>query len=335
MRLILRVVAALALGVVALLAITVQIYRPASWRSSAPPPGTSVADAARLRADVESFPPSRCRSSPAALGAMEAMVQERLRMLGWSVVAQEVNPLANPHRPTAKPGPPSHNLIATRALAPGGPMFVLGAHLDSVATSPGADDNGSGVAVLLELARLLPPEAAAHTTLVFFNEEEEGLHGSFTYVASLTPSERSRIGAAYVMDMVGGFDDRPHSQAYPKPLSWLAPDRGDFLSVIALREADASVAQLRQDHERVAPNLAIEMFEPPRGLAEKLPDLWRSDHAPFWEAGIPALFFTDTGPFRSDRYHTPADRSDALDYGKMALVATLLLEAAEHPAPVR
>ena len=333
MRNLLRGVAGL-LGLgVGLTALIVQVYRPTSWRSTVANARPAASDAARLRADVESFPPFRSRAHAPALAAMEALVQARLESLGWQVARQDVASSANPHRPVPAAGPVTHNVVATRARAASGPLFVVGAHLDAVAAAPGADDNGSGVAVLLELARLLTPDVAARVELVFFNEEEEGLHGSYTFVVALPEQDCRRIAAAYVTDMVGFFDTRAHSQTYPPPLSWLAPDRGDFLSVIALTDADAALRALHAAHDRVASDLPLEVFEPPRPLARKLPDLWRSDHAPFWEAGIPAVFFTDTGNFRSDRYHTPRDTADELDYRQMARFADLLLDVLNHPAP--
>ncbi|MHB8421039.1 MAG: M28 family peptidase [Myxococcales bacterium] len=302
-------------------------YRPRHWRT----PG-AVAQAgpesAALRADVEAFPPFRSRSRPAALGAMEALVAKRLGDAGWTVARQEVRRDANPHRRRPSDAPATYNLLATRGTETGVRPILLGAHLDSVTASPGADDDGSAVAVLLDLARRLAPAAAARVELCFFDEEEDGLLGSYTFVASLSPADRARIERVFVMDMVGDYDSALHSQVYPPPLAWLAPDRGDFLSAVALTDADAAVSELRAARERAAPALPLEMLEPPRAVARRLPDLWRSDHGSFWEAGIPAVFLTDTGEFRSKRYHTAADVPGALDYAKLALVADMLAAVA-------
>ncbi len=309
---------ALLLGAAAFLA-----YRPRHWRT---PEAVAVAGAgsAALRVDVESFPPFRSRSHAEALRAMEALVSKRVQDAGWTVSAQDVRRDANPHVHRTSDDPVTHNLLAVRGAGGGVRPILLGAHLDSVSASPGGDDDGSAVAVLLDLARRLEPAAAGRVELCFFNEEEAGLLGSYTFVASLPAAERARIERVFVLDMVGGYDSAPHSQTYPPPLSWMAPDRGDFLSAIALTDADAAVAALREARERFAPALPIEMFEPPRVVANRLRDLWRSDHGPFWEAGIPAVFLTDTGNFRSQRYHTAADVPGALDYAKLALVADLL-----------
>jgi hypothetical protein len=302
-------------------------YRPRHWRT---PGAVAVAgpESAVLRADVEAFPPFRSRSHPEAIRAMEALVTQRLEAAGWTVTPQEVRRDANPHRRQPTDAPLTHNLLATRGAASGVRPVLFGAHIDSVSVSPGGDDNGSAVAVLLDLARRLPPEAAARVELCFFNEEEDGLLGSYTFVGSLSPAERAQIQRVFVLDMVGHYDSTPHSQRYPPPLSWLAPDRGDFLSAIALTDADAAVAGLGEARASVAAGLPMEMFEPPRAMARRLPDLWRSDHGPFWEAHIPAVFLTDTANFRSKRYHTAADVPEVLDYAKVALVADMLAAVA-------
>ncbi|MBS2031000.1 MAG: M28 family peptidase [Deltaproteobacteria bacterium] len=330
LRWIKRVAIALLLLTAAFVAVVLGLWRPRLWAASMGAPVTRRASANELQFQVAALPWFRAvklTQSPANFETQSRLAQ-KLQALGWSVESQAVQHTSHAGNTDPKLASRSNNLIATKHLADG-PITVIAAHLDAVSKSPGADDDGSGVAVLLELARLLSPEAASHVELCFFNEEENGLHGSNTFVEMLKPEERARIRVAIVMDMVGAFDQRPHSQTYPPPLSWLAPDTGDFLSVIAITDADASVQALKRAREKVAPELAMELFEPPRAIAEKFPDIWRSDHAPFWQAKVPAIFLTDTGEFRTTRYHDPTDTADALDYPRMAALTDALLELLE------
>jgi aminopeptidase YwaD len=328
---------ALALGIVAL-GVAVAAFRPRLWESNASVARNGGADPARIRHEIESFPPFRSVRNAAQLAQMEATVTAQLEELGWTVQAQLVerapNPFLGAFVPPSFPRPPTHNLIATRGLATTGPINVVGAHLDSVSRSPGADDDGSGVAVLLELARILGPTAAARTELCFFNEEESGLFGSYTFVGRLSKEERSRIATAYILDMVGHFDSRPHSQAYPPPLSWLAPDQGNFLAAITLSGADA-IPAMHRAHDRAAGDLPIVLFDPPRRLAASFRDIWRSDHAAFWHAQVPAVFLTDTGEFRSTRYHSASDTADAVDFDKVAQLTDMLADALAAPPESR
>lgn len=328
---------ALVLGLVAL-GVGVAAYRPRTWEATSSVPPKVAANPARIRQALQTFPPFRSVQNAAPLAQMEATVTAQLQALGWTVQSQLVerapNRFVHPAVGPSVPRAPTHNLIATRGLASTGPINIVGAHLDSVSRSPGADDDGSGVAVLLELARILGPEAAAHTELCFFNEEESGLFGSFTFVGRLTKAQRARISNAYILDMVGHFDSRPHSQSYPPPLSWLAPDQANFLAAITLAGSTA-VPLLHRAHDQVAGDLGMVLFEPTRRLANAYPDIWRSDHAPFWYAQIPAVFLSDTGNFRSTRYHSPTDTLEAVDVEQVARVADLLANALAAPAATR
>jgi len=328
---------ALALGLVAL-GVAVNAFRPRTWESTASVPSKGAADPARIRQSLETFPPFRSVQNAARLAQMEATVTAQLEALGWTVRPQLVerapNPLVGDFVRPSFPRPRTHNLIATRRLAATGPFNVVGAHLDSVSRSPGADDDGSGVAVLLELARILGPNASAHTELCFFNEEESGLFGSFTFVGHLSREDRSRVATAYVLDMVGHFDARPHSQSYPPPLSWFAPDQGNFLAAITLAGSRA-IPALHRAHDHVAGDLPIVLFAPSRRFAASLPDIWRSDHAAFWYAQIPAVFLSDTANFRSTRYHSPTDTIDAVQVDKVARVADMLADALAAPPATR
>jgi aminopeptidase YwaD len=190
-----------------------------------------------------------------------------------------------------------HNVFAT---VPGTrhPEMVLeiSAHHDTVPGTVGADDNTSGMVVLLEVARLLqqdPP--ACSVRLCFFAAEEIGLVGSTEHVRRMQEE----------------------------------PTTGDFLAVVG-GHGSASLAHLIEDAgEAYAPELPTYTLARLGGF---LPDARRSDHAPYWDAGVPAVFLTDTAEFRSDHYHRPTDRLDNLDLASLRRVAILVAAAAWHAA---
>jgi Zn-dependent M28 family amino/carboxypeptidase len=186
--------------------------------------------------------------------------------------------------------------------------------------------------VVLEVAHLLArTEAGSRTVFALFTEEETGLLGSRQFVDGLDPRVRARLEGVVVMDAVGFASHEPHSQKAPPPLQRFAPDVGDFLTVLTIRDDAAFSDQLVSMRNAVAPGLPLVTFSPPRLVADQLRDLWRSDHAPFWSAGLPALFLTDTGNFRNPHYHRPDDVPATLDGEFLASVAEVL--AALFAAP--
>lgn len=226
------------------------------------------------------------------------------------------------------------NLIAAR---PGSETaqayYLVGAHYDTVETTPGADDNASAVAVLLELARRLPAlRLRAPVHLVAFTLEEPpacttGDQGSRVYVEA-RQSAGDRIGGALVLEMVGYTSPR---QNYPAVLRWIGyPERGDFIGLIGNWRSwrfGRAVKKAFKGNDR----LPVEsLFVPFDGWV--LPATRRSDHASFWDARVPALMVTDTAFFRNPHYHLPSDTIDTLDFAFMAeLVASLELALSALP----
>ncbi len=206
---------------------------------------------------------------------------------------------------------------------PRGARILIGAHYDAVPGTPGADDNASAVAVLLAAARAIGPRA--EVCYVAFDGEECGLAGSRSFVEDLGPN---RLEAVHVLEMVGFTDRRPGSQRNPVPMVQ-PPTVGDFLGMVGThasgRLLDLTLA--------AAGRSAIPVYGlylpavPTAGIRLAAPNVLRSDHAPFWEAGIPALMWTDTAEFRNPHYHGASDTPDTLDYGFMAEVARLLVGA--------
>ncbi len=222
------------------------------------------------------------------------------------------------------------NLLAwTPGVAPGGRYWLVGAHYDSVATSPGADDNASAVAVLLELAGRFA-ESRIPICFAAFTLEEPPVHmtlrqGSRVFVRALG-RDRHRVRGAVILEMVGYTAPR---QRYPLLLGWLGyPQRGDFIGIIADMRSRRFARRILEAF-RSNPDLPAEWLVVPfRGWL--LPDVRLSDHAPFWDAGIPAVMVTDTAFYRNPHYHQPSDTIDTLDFGFMArLVESLSIALTE------
>lgn len=203
-----------------------------------------------------------------------------------------------------------------------GPYTLVCAHYDTVPGTPGADDNASALAVLLEAARRRPP----HTAFVAFNREEDGMVGSSEFVQWLREPAAPEITDVHVLEMVGYTDYTPGSQRIPSPLPrvLLPRDSADFLALVGLGPAFGAAGRVRaiaDQAEGVPPVVALQA---PAAALRVAVDLGRSDHLPFLEAGRPAVLWTDTADFRSRHYHQASDTPETLDYAFMAGVLELL-----------
>jgi Zn-dependent M28 family amino/carboxypeptidase len=207
---------------------------------------------------------------------------------------------------------------------------VVGAHYDTVRGSPGADDNASGVAVLLELSRSLAarPLDKPLRFVAFVNEEQPyygtSLMGSEVYARALR-ARGEDVEFMVSLEMLGFYATRAGSQAYPPGLKFFYPDRGDFIACVSdLRSWGALrrfVAALRAASDFPAESLAA--FRSVPGLA------W-SDHAAFWNSGYPALMVTDTAFYRNPHYHKASDTPETLDYTRLARLTEALSRAFIH-----
>jgi Zn-dependent M28 family amino/carboxypeptidase len=219
-----------------------------------------------------------------------------------------------------------HNIVATSSGAEEVPYILLGAHYDSVPGSPGADDNASAVAVCLECARLAKANDIGRAMIVLFNREEDGLLGSRQFVASLGPTSAWAVKEAHIFEMVGFRTHARGSQRMPPGLPGLAaPDVGDFLGLLANRRSNAiaeEILTLAATYVSEPPVLALKIYF---GIEKYFAHLLRSDHTPFWEAGIPSLMWTDTSEFRNPHYHRVSDTPDTLDYDFLTQVTKLTL----------
>ena len=211
-----------------------------------------------------------------------------------------------------------HNILARIDQAASGPVTILGAHFDSVVGTPGADDNASGVAVLLESARLLAQLNSADRVLFCaFNLEELNMIGSTAFARKLKAGGE-KVAAMISLEMVGYMDAKPGSQKLPPGLGRFYPDRGDFIGVVGNWQSNALLQKFARGMREIA-GLQVETLSvPAKGLL--VPAVRLSDHAPFWDLGYPALMVTDTSFYRNPHYHGATDTIDTLDLDFMAKV---------------
>lgn len=202
-----------------------------------------------------------------------------------------------------------------------GERIVVGAHYDSAnAETPGADDNASGIAGLIELAYLLDKAPLPlRVELVAFTLEE-GQHfrtermGSAVHAASLK-EQGIAVRAMFSLEMLGYFSDAPDSQDYPHPiLKAFYPSRGNFIAVVGKLDQPWVVRRVKKAM-RGASLLPVHSINAPRSV----PGIDFSDHRNYWEAGYDAVMITDTAFYRNHNYHTGRDTPDTLDYRRMAM----------------
>lgn len=215
-----------------------------------------------------------------------------------------------------------HNITAgIRGSKKPDEIIIVGAHYDTVWLSPGADDNASGVAAMLEISRSLATFNAERTIrFVAFANEEQPFAGTdemgSTIYARYVHQQGEKVVAMYSLEMLGYYSDKPDSQSYPAPLSWFYPDQANFIAFVGNIQSGQLLWQSLNAFKRHS-------GFPAQGLimSERLvPDIRRSDHASFWDVGYPAVMVTDTAEFRNIHYHTVGDVIRTLDMKKMASV---------------
>lgn len=200
-------------------------------------------------------------------------------------------------------------------------VIVLGAHYDAFGPHPGADDNASGVAGLLELARLFgahPPPMPVEL-VAYPNEEPPHFTsedmGSDRHAAALE-AEGRKVRAMFSLEMLGYFSDEPGSQGFPIGLlGHVYPDTGNYIVVVG-RFTDIPLVRTVKGAMLGATDLPVESINAPTVV----PGVDFSDHRSYWARGMPAVMVTDTAFYRNPNYHTPHDTPDTLDYARMAKV---------------
>ncbi len=201
---------------------------------------------------------------------------------------------------------PAQSSEGKRKSAP----ILIGAHYDAVPGTPGADDNATGVAVLLELAQAFAAEPLNYPVrLVAFDMEEYGMLGSSQYAADLQ-QQRQPLRLMLSLEMLGYCTSTPGSQRYPAGLQYFYPDRGNFIALVGNLSAIGDLISLSRSI-RKAGTPSEWLPVPIQGLI--VPQTRLSDHSPFWDRGYRAMMVTDTAFMRNPHYHRESDRIDTLD----------------------
>jgi aminopeptidase YwaD len=258
----------------------------------------------------------RHHTNPRAVTASVAYLTHQLRGYGYEVGVQRYGV-----------EPDQVNLVVTLpGTDPDLPWLDVGAHWDSVADSPGADDNASGAAGVLEVARVLATRGrpARGVRLCLFGGEEgqrghPGFEGSIAHVSTMD----GPVVGAVVLEMIGYRSSVPGSQRLPEPLVGLvdAPEVGDFIAVVGNEDSAEYVVALESAARRHVPELRVFALVLPE-IA--LPLVSRSDHVPYWHAGYKAVLVTDTSEYRTPHYHKPSDVTATLDLEFAARVSAMV-----------
>lgn len=199
------------------------------------------------------------------------------------------------------------------------PVYIIGAHYDSEHGNPGADDNASGVAGLLELARLFsqrPPQVPVELAAYVLEEPpyfRTKSMGSFQHAKSLLDNNRE-VALMISLEMLGYYSDDPNSQKYPLPgMNLLYPDSGNFIALVG-RLSDPFIMRKYKKAFTHSTDLPVYSMNAPA----LLPGVDFSDHLNFWRFDFPAIMITDTAFYRNPHYHKSSDTPDTLDFERMA-----------------
>jgi hypothetical protein len=273
------------------------------------------ADSSRLHEDVfflTELQPARNHANIASLEKAANHIADAFRNAG-----------AQPRDQTWKAGGRTYRNVIATYNPEESRTLVIGAHYDVAGDQPGADDNASGVAGLLEIARMLfkeRPQLNYRVEMVAWCLEEPPwfgteLMGSFIHAKSLHDAGTDVIGMIS-LEMIGYFSDEPGSQPFPDPeLAKLYPHTADFIIVVGVEEhADFTRKVHSLMHENATIDTQIILFPDGSGLAGL------SDQRNYWPFGWPALMVNDTAFIRNHNYHTKGDTIDTLDFRKMAAV---------------
>ncbi len=262
-------------------------------------------------------------SAPGPLEQAGAYILQHFQNLGLSVSREEVS----------FEGTHSHNIFGLKeGTDPSQGTFILGAHYDAVEGTPGADDNASAVAALLEVARCLA-EDAVKGSIVFtaFALEEYGFVGSHQMAARLKQSGEN-ISGMVALEMLGYRTTESGSQTYPPYVDAAQyPDTGDFIAVVGNEPSQSLALGLADVLKRTTPDLGVEHLVLP-GRGDSFVEVRLSDHCVFWEQDFKAAMVTDTAFFRNPNYHQPTDTLETLDIDFIRDVSAGLAAYLKNPA---
>jgi Zn-dependent M28 family amino/carboxypeptidase len=259
------------------------------------------------------------RFSPDQRQQARTELQSQLELAGWRVQQQLFQ----------NSGLSGINLVAERpGLNPRAGTLIIGAHYDTVAGSPGADDNGSAVATLVELAHLFSPKTfpaqQRGLRFVLFDLEEPGLMGSFAYASN--SANLDQVVGVIVLEMLGYTCKTPGCQKVPANLQVQLPSPvGDFIAIVG----DTEHLPLLQSFQAAFPGKPAILPVPIPFKGALTPDVLRSDHAPFWQMDVGAVMVTDTANFRNPHYHKASDTLATLDPDFLTATAQLIANTAQ------
>lgn len=276
---------------------------------------SAQADTSRLHKHVHALTSTkkpRNYSNPDTLNEVALYLQSSFKELGVETSLQSFQAAGRTYQ----------NVIATLGPAKS-PRIVIGAHYDVAGDQPGADDNASGVAGLLELARLLKdraPQLKHRIDLVAYCLEEPPFFGSHEMGSAVHASSLKKAGVEVKLmmslEMIGYFSEEEGSQNFPvAALKYIYPTKGNFIAVVGEPLAVPLVLKIKNlmsENSRIN----VQFINAPRSL----PGVDLSDHRNYWDQGYPAVMLTDTAFFRNPNYHTAQDRIETLNFQKMAEV---------------
>ncbi len=256
----------------------------------------------------------RPRTRPDLLGKIQDYIATYFSQLSYKVLTQ----------PVVWGKVTFYNIIALpeneELTTASSPLLVVGAHYDTVSHSPGADDNSSGIAGLLELARILASAPPPGLRLVAFCLEEPPVFrtknmGSYVFARSLK-QQQARVRGMICLEMIGYFQDENGSQSYPFPLmNRMYPKTGNFIALVGNLRSWRWATQIKTGFQQ-GTDLPIARLNGPSFVY----GIDYSDHWSFNRHGYPAVMLTDTAFYRNPHYHKPTDRPDTLDYKRAAAV---------------
>ena len=250
---------------------------------------------------------------PAELEAAAQTIERTLAGLGYAVATQRFQ---------SGPSEVRNVEVEVKGGARVSEIIIVGAHYDSVLGAPGANDNGSGVAAIIELARLFKGASPSRTLrfVAFVNEEPPFAHSDAMgsrHHAQRAKARGENIVAMLSLETIGYYSDAPGSQRFPFPLGFFYPSTGNFIAFVSNLSSRALL------HEAIVSFRRHAAF-PSEGVAAPafIPGVDWSDHWSFWQEGWPALMVTDTAPYRYPHYHSGEDTPDKVDYERLARVVT-------------
>jgi Zn-dependent M28 family amino/carboxypeptidase len=262
-------------------------------------------------------------TAPQHLVEVEDYLAAQFETMGYCVDRQPFEALDGTYR----------NVVATQHPPSGSsplPALLIGAHYDAVPGSPGADDNASALAVLLETAQALATVSLNRPIqFVAFGLEEQGLLGSSAYATTLR-QQHDMLAGAIILECVGYARSGEGTQRIPTGVPVAVPKVGNFLAIVGNQASQALTLTVEQ---AMSPHVPVVPLVVP-GNGEILPDTRRSDHAAFWDQGFPAVMLTDTANFRNPHYHQPSDTLDTLNLDFMGQVLTGVIAAATRLAGI-